>query len=439
MILDKSVAYPTSGGQLHDIGTISGEKFSNVIKEGKYVIHVMDKLPKFKEGDTVDIILDKNWRKQIAQHHTTTHIINAATREVLGAHINQAGAKKSQEKAHLDVTHYNAISDEDLKKIEALSNEIVKKNLKTNLSFMLCSEAEKKYGMRIYQGGAVPGKLIRIVEIPDLEVEACGGTHLNRTGEAGEIKILKSQKIQDGIVRITFTAGEATKQLKLTYKNIIQELEDVLHVSASQIPARVQELIKKWKSTRKSLTSGQINPEDLVLTSTEEKKGDILEEAAKILNSQIELIVERVKKFYGEWEESKQKLEKINNIFADNAIDKYIAEAKQFGELKIITYSFDGINQNDMKNLSIKIFKKASESITVFTSKEKQGIILLGLLGSEASQKSNLNMGKIIKTCVQNFGGKGGGNTDYGQGLIFDETIKETAILEYCINLIKKS
>ncbi|MBA7671427.1 hypothetical protein ES703_79585 [subsurface metagenome] len=164
-----------------------------------------------------------------------------------------------------------------------------------------------------------------------------------------------------------------------------------------------------------------------------------MEEVAKILNSQIELIVERVKKFYGEWEESKQKLEKINNIFADNAIDKYIVEAKQFGELKIITYSFDGINQNDMKNLSIKIFKKASESITVFTSKEKQGIILLGLLGSEASRKSNLNMGKIIKTCVQNFGGKGGGNTDYGQGLIFDKTIKETAILEYCINLIKKS
>ncbi|MCK4281021.1 MAG: alanine--tRNA ligase [Candidatus Lokiarchaeota archaeon] len=439
VILDKSVAYPTSGGQLHDIGTISGEKFSNVIKEGKYVIHVMDKPPKFKEGDIVDIIVDKNWRKQIAQHHTTTHIINAATREVLGAHINQAGAKKSQEKAHLDVTHFNAISDEDLKKIEALSNEIVKKNLKTNLSFMPRSEAEKKYGMSIYQGGAVPGKLIRIVEIPDLEVEACGGTHLNRTGEAGEIKILKSQKIQDGIVRITFTAGEATKQLKLTYKNIIQELEDVLHVSTSQIPARVQELIKKWKSTRKSLTSGQINPEDLVLTSTEEKKGDILEEVAKILNSQIELIVERVKKFYSEWEESKQKLEKINNIFADNAIDKYIGEAKQFGELKIITYSFDGINQNDMKNLSIKIFRKASESITVFTSKEKQGIILLGLLGSEASQKSNVNMGKIIKTCVQNFGGKGGGKINYGQGLIPDKTIKETAILEYCIDLIKKS
>jgi len=439
VILDKSVAYPTSGGQLHDIGTINGEKFLDVIKEGKHIVHVMDDPPKFKEGDIVNVILDKKWRKQIAQHHTTTHIINAATREVLGAHINQAGAKKSQEKAHLDVTHYNAISDEDLKKIEAISNDIVKKNLKTNLSFMPRSEAENKYGMSIYQGGAVPGKLIRIVEIPNLEVEACGGTHLNRTGEAGEIKILKSQKIQDGIVRITFTADNATKELKYIYEKLIQELEDVLHVSASQIPARVQELIKKWKSTRKSLTSGQINPEDLVLTSTEEKKGDILEEVAKILNSQIELIVERVKKFYGEWEESKQKLEKINNIFGDSAIEKYIEDAKQFKEFKIIMRSFDAINQDDMKNLSIKIFKKVPETITIFTSKEKQGTILLGLLGSEASQKSNLNMGKIIKTCVQNFGGKGGGKLNYGQGLIPDKTIKETAILEYCIDLIKKS
>lgn len=193
------------------------------------------------------------------------------------------------------------------------------------------------------------------------------------------------------------------------------------------------------KSTRKSITSGQINPEDLDLTSFEETKGDILEEVTQILNSQIDLVIERVKKFYAEREENKQKLEKINNIFDNSAIDKYITEVKKFNEFKIIIQSFDAINQDDMKNLSIKIFKKTPEAITIFTSKEKQGIILLGLLGFEASQKSNLNMGKIIKTCVQNFGGKGGGNTDYGQGLIFDKTIKETAILEYFIELIKKS
>ncbi len=439
VILDKSVAYPTSGGQLHDIGTINGEKFSNAIKEGKHIVHVMDKFPNFKEGNLVEISVDKDWRKQLAQHHTTTHIVNAATRKVLGAHINQAGAKKSQDKAHLDVTHFEAISEDDLKKIEDLSNEIVKKNLKTNLSFMPRSEAEKKYGMSIYQGGAVPGKFIRIVDISGLDVEACGGTHLNRTGEAGEIKILKAQKIQDGIVRITFTAGGATKELKQSYENLIQELERILNVPATQIPGRVKELLEKWKSTRKSLSSGQINTDDLKLISTSETDEEILDSVAKILNSQIDEVVKRVKKFYAEWEENKQKLEKINAIFEDRAIKKYITNAKQFGDVKIITHLFDGINQNDMKNLSIKIFKKIPKSITIFASREKQGIIILGLVGPETPQQIKINIGQVIKKCVQNFGGKGGGNSDYGQGLIPNKTIKKTAIFEYCIGLIKRS
>lgn len=300
------------------------------------------------------------------------------------------------------------------------------------------SEAEKKYGMSIYQGGAVPGKFIRIVDISSLDVEACSGTHLNRTGEAGEIKILKAQKIQDGIVRITFTAGYATKELKQSYENLIQELGDFLNIPGLKIPGRVKELLEKWKSTRKSLGSGQINPDDFKLTSTVETDKDILNSVAKILNSQIDEVVDRVKKFYDEWEENKQKLEKIKAIFEDSALKKYITNARQIDEVKIITHLFDGINQNDMKNLSIKVFKKIPNSITIFASREKQGIVLLGLVGPEASQQININIGEIIKQCVGNFGGKGGGNTEYGQGLIPNKKIKETAIFEYCIDLIKK-
>ena len=218
VVLDKTVTYPTSGGQLHDIGVINNQKFSDAFKQGNYTIHVLDEIPYFKEGDSVKIEVDKEWRKQLSQHHTATHIMNAAARDILGSHINQAGAKKTIKKSHLDITHYEQIPRDKLVEIENKANKIVEKAIDLNLSFIPRSEAEKNYGMSIYQGGAVPGKNLRIVEIPGIDVEACGGTHLNNTSETGYIHITKSQKIQDGIVRLTFVAGEATNILRKKHK-----------------------------------------------------------------------------------------------------------------------------------------------------------------------------------------------------------------------------
>jgi len=123
VILDKTVAYPTSGGQIHDIGFINNQKFTEVFKQGSVIIHVLENKPKFKQGDTVTVKIDRSHRLQLAQHHTATHIINAAARSVLGKHIYQAGAKKTTEKAHLDVTHFEGISDKELKEIEKQANK----------------------------------------------------------------------------------------------------------------------------------------------------------------------------------------------------------------------------------------------------------------------------------------------------------------------------
>ncbi|MEJ2278137.1 MAG: alanine--tRNA ligase-related protein [Candidatus Lokiarchaeota archaeon] len=143
VIVDKSVAYPTSGGQLHDIGTINDQKFIEVFKQRNHIIHVLENTPKFREGDTVSIKVDFNWRKQLSQHHTATHIVNAAAREILGSHINQAGARKTHETSHLDITHYEQLSDSQLAEIGKRANEIVKMGIDLNLLFMPRSEAEK--------------------------------------------------------------------------------------------------------------------------------------------------------------------------------------------------------------------------------------------------------------------------------------------------------
>ncbi|MBN1793283.1 alanine--tRNA ligase [Candidatus Woesearchaeota archaeon] len=300
VVLDRTVFYPTSGGQLHDKGKISGDEVVEIFKQGAVIIHVMKDKPKFKAGDKVQGRVDSSIRLQLTQHHTAAHIINGVARQVLGNHIWQAGASKSLEKARLDITHYDALSDAEMRKIEDLANKVIEMNLPIYKSFMPRSIAEAKYGFVLYQGGAVPGKEIRVVSIEGLDVEACGGTHLNLTGETKIIKLLKSTKIQDGIVRIEFTAGEAAEKTLSKEKDILKEASTALGVDERRLPSRVEELFLKWKKARK-LGKGGATPEqlkELKLVSDEEYKGtDVLVKLADILQTQPEHVLKTILRF----------------------------------------------------------------------------------------------------------------------------------------------
>jgi len=312
LILERTAFYPTSGGQLHDIGEIEGQKVIDVFKQGAVIIHVLEEKPEFKAGCTVSGKIELERRKQLAQHHTATHIVNAAARKVLGKHINQAGAKKTLAKAHLDITHYQAVSEPELKKIENEANRIVKAGLLVNSSVLARSDAEKQYGMSIYQGGAVPGKKIRVIDIKGTDVEACGGTHLKNTKEAGEIKLLKSTKIQDGVVRLTFTAGKAREKTTKAEEGVLAEAARILGVTEQEIPGRAQELFSNWKIARKALKKKQkIELNELTLCKEEKYTGDVLARTSEILRTQPEHIVNTIKKFKTQLEDMKSRLKSI--------------------------------------------------------------------------------------------------------------------------------
>ncbi|MBI4149932.1 alanine--tRNA ligase, partial [Candidatus Woesearchaeota archaeon] len=301
VILDETLFYPTSGGQLHDTGKINGEMVVDVFKQGNIIVHVMDTPSKLKQGQKVKCVIDADRRIQLAQHHTATHIVNAAARRVLGNHVNQAGAKKTVEKAHIDLTHYQSLTEDELKKIEQEANKITEESIPMRLRFMPRDEAEKKYGMAIYQGGVVPGKELRIVEIPEVDVECCGGTHLHNTNEVGKIKIVKSSKIQDGIVRIVFTAGKAAMQEEKQEESIVKQAAKLLKCSEKQVPARTEELFRKWKTVVKKK-----KPVDTKeLTATEEFAGeDVLVEVCKILQTQPEYVIKTLERFSKELKEA---------------------------------------------------------------------------------------------------------------------------------------
>ena len=425
VIVDKTVTYPTSGGQLHDIGIINNQKFSDAFKQGNYTIHVLDEKPNFKEGDSVQIEVDKEWRKQLSQHHTATHIVNAAARDILGSHINQAGAKKSIKNSHLDITHYEIIPRDKLAEIERRANEIVEKGLNLNLSFIPRSEAEKNYGMSIYQGGAVPGKKLRIVEIPGIDVEACGGTHLNNTSETGYIHITKAQKIQDGIVRLTFVAGEATNKLKQKHKRILEEIKNILKVERKLLLSRTEELFEKWKNINKSLKSGKVDEIDEQLTSSEIFEGDVLTEISIFLNTKKEDVPTKIQKLYLEWSEGIEKIRQLKNLLSDDYIKDLVKKAHKYEDYKLIIEVFNNLPQNDLKNFSMRLMKNYEDLITIFLNKTENGIMILGMIGSKPAQESEFSVGAFIKELVTQFNGKGGGKKDFGQCVIENISINE--------------
>jgi alanyl-tRNA synthetase len=252
VVLDRTLFYPEGGGQAHDIGTLQGHDITAVQKHGTVVVHTVPGHD-LAVGEPVTGIVDGDRRAALTRHHTATHIINAAARAVLGNHIWQAGAEKTVDKARLDITHYASLSDEEMERIEYLANEYVLRALPVTKEFMGRDEAEKQFGFRIYQGGAVPGKVLRIVTIEGLDVEACGGTHTDSTSEVGPIKLLKSEKIQDGIVRIEYAAGLQAIRSMQEDGRIIRQAAETFRVDKHQLVPTCERFFVEWKRRGKEI------------------------------------------------------------------------------------------------------------------------------------------------------------------------------------------
>jgi len=206
-----------------------------------------------EEGKIVNCEVDKKRREILKRHHDAIHIISGAARKILGYHVHQHGAEKTEEKARIDITHFESLSEEEEEKIEDLANKIVEKSLPIKKYVMKRGEAERKYGFGIYAGGYIPSRVLRIVEIPGFDVEACGGLHGDNTKDVGFIKILKTKRIADGLVRIEIKAGEVALDYMKEKERILKEVAEKLGVKEENVPEAVKKLFEDWKQKRKQL------------------------------------------------------------------------------------------------------------------------------------------------------------------------------------------
>ncbi len=255
IVLDRSAFYPDGGGQVSDTGTLKDIEVLNVTKQAGIVLHEVKDASHFSPGMEVEGVVDMERRKTIARHHTGAHLLNAACREVLGRHIWQGGSHKDEEKAHLDVTHYRKITNEELERIEQTVNGYIMADLPVVTHILPRNVAESRFGFTIYQGGAVPGKELRIVSLGEVDSEACGGTHgmHSHTGELGCFKIVKRESIQDGVERIIYKCGHVAIGYVQERERLIHEASGVMSVSDGELVRSVERFFGEWKAQRKKI------------------------------------------------------------------------------------------------------------------------------------------------------------------------------------------
>ncbi len=226
VVLDKTSFYARGGGQEPDHGTIDGYNVVDVDKHADIIVHKLEGgVP--KQGNTVTCNVDTNRRNNITKNHSSTHILNGSSRSILGSWVWQHSAFKEEDHARLDITHHSSLTKDEIKAIEDKANNIVKKNMEVSINNYDRGTAEQKYGFRIYQGGVVPVKSVRIVSIEDFDIEACGGTHVKKTGDIELIKITKTKRIQDGVVRLEFVSGPTAFEYKKQQQAEAQKKQEI--------------------------------------------------------------------------------------------------------------------------------------------------------------------------------------------------------------------
>lgn len=254
VVLDQTMFYPEGGGQPPDFGTVSTDngsyEVSDVQEREGVILHRVDEEP--EKGAFVRGRIDLERRRKLMLHHTATHIVGHATREILGEHIRQAGAQKGTERSRLDVRHYARISREQVREIERIANQLVRDNVSVTEEWPHRNEAESEYGFDLYQGGIPPGERIRLIHVAS-DVQACGGTHVSWTGEIGTIKIRSTERIQDGVERLTFSAGEAAIEATQETEDALYEAAAVLDVSPQEVPATAERFFEEWKVRGKEI------------------------------------------------------------------------------------------------------------------------------------------------------------------------------------------
>jgi alanyl-tRNA synthetase len=370
VVLDKTCFFPEGGGQPADSGyLLSGSSKVEVVdvqKIGTVVVHKLRNATAFKEGSMVKGMIDWDKRYGLMKNHTATHVVGGAARRVLGNHVWQYGTQKGVESSRLDISHYRRLSLEETEKIEMLANEAVLRNIPVEAAWLPRNEAESRYGFRLYQGGAVPGKEVRVVRVGDWDVEACAGTHLRNTGEIGFVKIIHSERVQDGVERLAYSIGIPAVKAVQQSERLLVRLSETMNAPMEKLDKTAEKIVRELKEA-----------------NVERRK--LIKELA------------------------------THETVALEANTRAEAE-KEVGGVKLVLRDFEeSIDVDRMVRTANEIIKRNDGTAAILFGSNAKNARIMVMAGKTAVEKG-VNASEIVREASAILGGGGGGQPHFAQG-----------------------
>ncbi|CEQ22875.1 alanyl-tRNA ligase [[Clostridium] sordellii] len=365
IVLDKTAFYPEGGGQVGDKGLLVNKNEDVVVevidtKKGpnNTIKHIcVVKSGMINVGDVVYTKVDKEVRLASARNHSATHILHKVLKEVLGEHVNQAGSLVTPERLRFDVTHFEAISKDELKVIEEKVNDMIFEALDITCENMSMTDASNKGATALF--GEKYGDEVRVVSMGEYSIELCGGTHLTNTSQIGMFKILSEGGVAAGVRRIEAITGKEVYYFLNNKQNLINEVCTTVKAKEDNLVARVGHLLDETKSLAKELN--------------EVKAKMSLQSADSILDSKVD----------------------INGV-------------------NIVTSKFEDMDMDTLRNTADTLRDKLSSGVVVLANVAGGKINFVATATKDVVEKG-VHAGNIVKEVAQIAGGKGGGRPNMAQ------------------------
>lgn len=363
IITSETPFYATMGGQIGDTGVIETESGRFIVKDtikvaGDKIAHLgYMESGELKTGDSVTLSVTADRRALICKNHSATHLLQKALKLVLGDHVEQAGSYVSGERLRFDFTHFQAMTPEEIAKVEAIVNEEIEQDLDVRTEVMSIEDAKKTGAMALF--GDKYGEKVRVVSMGDFSIEFCGGTHVPNTGVIGTFKIISEMGVAAGVRRIEALTSAGAFQY---YREMEEELKAAAKAAKTE-PAKLAERIESLLAEVKALTSENT---------------------------------------------------KLKDKLAKNSAGDALSNAIDVNGVKVLAVNVNDTDMNALRNLGDDFKSKLGTSVVVLAS-EKDGKVNLIAMATEDAVKKGAHAGNVIKAAASLVGGGGGGRPNMAQ------------------------
>ena len=364
LVLDCTPFYAEMGGQVADNGVIETDgalfQVTDVQKDkaGKFLHHGVMHSGRLQVEQTVTARIDTDRRKAIMRAHSATHLLQAALREVLGDHVHQAGSLVEPDRLRFDLTHFSAITPEELERVNEIVGDWILDGMDVNVSEMSMAQAKASGATALFSEKY--GDLVRVVNMGGKSVELCGGTHVDNTAKIGPFRITGESSVASGVRRVEAITGKA----------YLREMETVnrrMYAAAEVLHAKPADLIAKAKG------------------------------------------------FTAELKEARQNVERMKEKILHSDVDRFLYASKNIGGIKVITTTRTDLEAGDLRKLGDFLRDKDPDTVAVLATATESKVTFVAVCGKNAVARG-IRAGDLVRAVSAVTGGKGGGKPDSAMG-----------------------